>query len=373
MKQNKTCVPYKGNMSKEFIGNVSKEFIINDAYFGKIKDLPISGETIKQFINNVVYKHPNWDMLLQNLSDIYVLVASFDAQTYCRDGEKTWKEIMKREEYDILEKNRKLVIAYMLVTEKNQIIHYIDLFDTIVRNNNLGRVMIQKYKRDHDDEVILIPQEIIKTSAKYWAKVLYIEDKEDIEELIKDLSWEHSKDLSWDHLYDLFELEEETEEEDDEETEETEEENDCYDGEEPVKRYIPPSDHNSDTYILANYMYFWYNNIKPFTNPEIILLEDDAKKFHKQCGKEIAKFIFCVYNSGCVKTFGRVYEPYDHTYDFKEWTDEQICSLKQVAKTTFTYLDERDRKLKKLKFNAYDLFCDIKNGVNPDSEERRIN
>ena len=53
---------------------MSKEFIINDAYFGKIKDLPISGETIKQFIDNVVYKHPNWDMLLQNLSDIYICV-----------------------------------------------------------------------------------------------------------------------------------------------------------------------------------------------------------------------------------------------------------------------------------------------------------
>lgn len=357
---------------------MSKEFIINDAYFGKIKDLPISGETIKQFINNVVYKHPNWDMLLQNLSDIYVLVASFDAQTYCRDGEKTWKEIMKREEYDILEKNRKLVIAYMLITEKNQNIHYIDLFDTIVRNNNLGRVMIQKYKRDHDDGVILIPQEIIKTSAKYWAKVLYIEDKQDIEEHIKGYKRYglDSKDLSWEHLYDLFELEEETEEEDDEETEETEEENDCYDGEEPVKRYIPPSDHNSDTYTLINYSSFWLKNIFPISNclfnPEIILLEDDAKKFHKQCGKEIAKFIFCVYNSGCVKTFGRVYESYDHTYHFEEWTDEQICSLKGVAKTTFTYLDERDRKLKKLKFNAYDLFCDIKNGVTPDSEERGV-
>ena len=346
---------------------MSKEFIINDAYFGKIKDLPISGETIKQFIDNVVYKHPNWDMLLQNLSDIYiymcVLVASFDAQTYCRDGEKTWKEIMKREEYDILEKNRKLVIAYMLITEKNQNIHYIDLFDTIVRNNNLGRVMIQKYKRDHDDEVILIPQEIIKTAAKYWAKVLYIEDKEDIEERIECYKCYglDSKDLSWEHLYDLFELKEETEEE-----------NGCYDGEEPVKRYIPPSDRNSDIYCLHHYMNFWHKNIVPISNPEIILLEDDAKKFHKQCGKEIAKFIFCVYDSGCVKTFGRVYELYNNTYYFKEWTDEQICSLKTVAKTTFIYLDERDRKLKKLKFDAYDLFCDIKNGVNPGSEERGV-
>ena len=32
--------------------------------------------------------HPNWDILLQNLSDIYVLVASFGAQRLLKDGEK---------------------------------------------------------------------------------------------------------------------------------------------------------------------------------------------------------------------------------------------------------------------------------------------
>ena len=68
---------------------MSKDWIINDAYFGKIKDLPIMGETIKQFLDDVVYKHPNWSILLQNLSDIYVLVASLGAQRLLKGNEKS--------------------------------------------------------------------------------------------------------------------------------------------------------------------------------------------------------------------------------------------------------------------------------------------
>ena len=198
---------------------MSKDWIINDADFKKIKDLHgnISGNVIKHFINTVVYVHPNWNILLKNLSDIYVLVASFNAQKYLQDGEKTWKEIMKKDEYDILEKNNYFIVAYMLVTEINQNNHYIDYFDTIIRKNNLGRVMIEKYETDY--QVNLVPQEIIHSSALYWAKVLgfYFMDndtgkmssicKEQIEEFIKNFQLD-SNDLSWEYLYYLCDNEE---------------------------------------------------------------------------------------------------------------------------------------------------------------------
>lgn len=85
---------------------------------------------------------------------------------------------MKKYEYDILEKNRSFVVAYMLVNEKYQKNHYIDLFDTIIRNNNLGCVMIEKYEKNYGYMVNLVPQTIIQSSAKYWAKMLdfYYED-----------------------------------------------------------------------------------------------------------------------------------------------------------------------------------------------------
>ena len=195
---------------------MSEHWIIKDSVLGKIKDVLISGEAIKHFVNDVVYKHPNWGILLKNLSDIYVLVASFGAQSLLKDGEKSWKEIMKKDEYDILEKNGYFVVSYMLVKEKNKNNHYIDLFDTIIRNNNLGRVMINKYEQDkYDNQANLVPQEIIESSAKYWGKVLgfyyFSEDtgkfymyKEDIEEYIEDNELD-SNDLRWKHLYNLCE------------------------------------------------------------------------------------------------------------------------------------------------------------------------
>lgn len=182
---------------------MSSHFIINDAYFGKIKELPISGETIKHFIDDVLYKHPNWRILLKNLSDIYVLVASFSDQKLLKDSEKSWKDIMKKQDYEILEKNNYFIISYMLITEKNQNVHYIDLFDTIIRNYNLGYVMIQKYERKKNYDVVLVPQEIIQTSARYWAKLFDLNDEKDIEEFIEACELD-SNDLSWKYLYELY-------------------------------------------------------------------------------------------------------------------------------------------------------------------------
>jgi hypothetical protein len=196
--------------------NMSKEWIIKDAEFGKIKDIYIEGETIKEFINNVIYKHPNWSILLKNLSDIYVLVASLGSQNYLKNSEKSWKEIMNKEQYELLEKNRYFVIGYMLVDERYEKIHYIDFFDTVIRKNNLGYHMINEYKKQRNYEVELIPQKIIETSAKYWAKILDVLDEKFLVQfnLIDDFIESYNikpEDISWDCLYNLCEEEEEEE------------------------------------------------------------------------------------------------------------------------------------------------------------------
>ena len=177
------------------------DWIINDAYFGKLKDVSINNEAIKQFWTDVVIKHPNKNILMKNFSDIYVLVASVDTQTYLTHGEKTWKEIMNEQQYNMLEENKKLVIAYMITTEKDKDITWIDLIDTMVPKNNLGRVMISKYEKER--KVTLIPQDIIYTSVKYWEKFLNIEYKKDIEDFIKSYKL-NPNDLKWKHLYDLY-------------------------------------------------------------------------------------------------------------------------------------------------------------------------
>ena len=197
------------------------DWVIKDADFKKIKHLSLSVETMKQFIDDVVYKHPNVRILLENFSDIFALVARYDSHNYLKDGEKSWEQIMNKEQYDILKKNGKLIIAYMLVNDNKEEIHYIELFDTIIRNNNLGRYMIYKYECvKYNCNVTLVPRNILQSSAKYWAKVLglWLEDselretiglhKQNIDEYIKDLELD-SDDLNWEHLYDLYDNDDE--------------------------------------------------------------------------------------------------------------------------------------------------------------------
>lgn len=211
---------------------MSAHWIINDSVFGKkIKDLPIEGDTIKQFIDDVILKHPNWGILLKNLSEIYVWVAWFDSQKYLNPGEKSWKDIMTPEQYAILKKNKELVIAYMIVEEKSEHIHYIDFFDTVVRHHNLGDLMINKYEDQRENKVKLIPKNIISTSAKYWAKIFLFDvfdetgaiDKSSIDEYIDSNNIDRN-DLSWDYLYALEYDEDDEDQEDDEDGEEDDEE-----------------------------------------------------------------------------------------------------------------------------------------------------
>ena len=187
---------------------LTDEYIINDSYLGKIKDVPVTPNCLKQFVDDVIYKHVNWGVLLPKLSEIYVLVACIHSQKYVNvnEGEKTWKEIMNQEQYELLEKNEKHIIAYMLIDEDDSSVHYITLFDTIVRNNNLGEHMINIYEKRNNYDICLLPKEIIITSAKYWAKILCVHNEKNIiqkyaiDNLISELNIK-STDLLWHDLY----------------------------------------------------------------------------------------------------------------------------------------------------------------------------
>lgn len=185
---------------------MSEHYIINDCDLVQIKDSELYPEAIQHFLENVVYVHPNKGVLLRNLSDLYVLVAR-------KEDKKDWENIMNEREYQILNKNHQLVISYMLTNDnkKSLDIHYIDWIDTIVRHQNLSKVMIDKYQILHN--VLLVPQEIIPSSVKYWAKILdfgylhedldeYIVVKDLIEEYISELGVKKTE-LKWDPLYEL--------------------------------------------------------------------------------------------------------------------------------------------------------------------------
>ena len=65
------------------------EWVIEDALFRKIKDLMIPENVLKHFITEVIYKHEHSRYLLPKLSDIIVLVAFPESETFIRESEKS--------------------------------------------------------------------------------------------------------------------------------------------------------------------------------------------------------------------------------------------------------------------------------------------
>jgi len=184
------------------------KWLIQDSYFGTIKEIrgaTISPEAMLQFFDDVVRKHPNKIPLIQEFSNIHVLLASADAQQYVREGESTWADILTSEQYDTLERNRHLVIGFMLITQNCETgLDFIEYMDTMVRGHHLGRHMCTKYKNETHHK--LLPRIIVKTSVNYWAKELdVINDEGKIERRLIDQSIEPTRntteDINWEELY----------------------------------------------------------------------------------------------------------------------------------------------------------------------------
>ena len=188
---------------------MSSEWIVNDASFYQIKDSHfLNFNTLTEFLENNIYYHSNKGILLKNFSDIFVLVACYHSENFVHANEKKWKDILTKTQYRKLQENGYYIIAYMLISKKNEQIKYIDIFETIVPKYNLGEVMILKYDEKTNYQFLLVPQIVIKSSAKYWCKILDLNDatgktrKELIDNFIQDAELEQS-DLDWKYLYDL--------------------------------------------------------------------------------------------------------------------------------------------------------------------------
>tara|TARA_B100000401_G_scaffold104308_2_gene67599 strand:- start:956 stop:1378 length:423 start_codon:yes stop_codon:yes gene_type:complete len=128
---------------------MSDYWIIDNAYFEQIKTLGalLNEAVLKQFINDVVYKHPSSGILLRNLSDIYVLVASYGAHSYLNNGEKTWNNFLDTQHYELLKCNRKLIIGYMLINDHDRTNSSIEIYGNILINHDIFNEMITRYKK----------------------------------------------------------------------------------------------------------------------------------------------------------------------------------------------------------------------------------
>jgi hypothetical protein len=185
------------------------KWIVKDIDQEKISDSYLPGDILKDFVKDIIFQHPNCGTLLSELSNIIIFPALEASDSYVKDGELKWSDVLNQQQMEKLKSEMRLILGYMLLSldEENENIMYIEFFDTIIRGLNVGKLMIEKYQDKHG--ITLIPKEIIDTSAKYWAKVLgFIEDgvvkKGLIDSYIESVGIDENK-ISWRELYKISE------------------------------------------------------------------------------------------------------------------------------------------------------------------------
>jgi hypothetical protein len=185
--------------------------------FGKLSDLPITFKALDEFIKNYIYVHPKKSILLRNLSNLYILNINIISNSNKNITEEKWKQILTNEQYNSLINNNDLIIGYFLLTgnKSNNKIHYIELIDTRVPNNNFAKILINKYENlylyyednEHYIRGYLVPLEINNSSTMYWKKYFennfLIKSIDELNEFIKDYNIDKNY-IKWDHLYNCY-------------------------------------------------------------------------------------------------------------------------------------------------------------------------
>jgi len=186
------------------------DFVLEDAIFDKICNInSITYEIIDEFIKNYISKHPNNDLLLRNLSNLYVLYGMLVSDNCCEENEKKWKDILDEEQYKIIQKNNYYILGFIWINKKkskNKKIHYIEFIDTRLRGHNLANYMINKYNNfnySNNENQICLPYEIIDTSVEYWKNYFELKydltTKEDYKKFIIDMKINEDH-LKWSNL-----------------------------------------------------------------------------------------------------------------------------------------------------------------------------
>jgi hypothetical protein len=165
----------------------STDFIFNDASFetlGKIGN-GLPDETLKKFYRDHIAPHPNYSLLMSQMSHMYVLTACLGSEGLVEEGETKWQDIMPEKQYQFLKKNRKLIAGYMLMEEKGEC-SYIKICDTAVRDNNILKYMIKRYKKEKGISHAL-PYTIPSSATGYFKK--YFQEEYGIESDTQLTNW----------------------------------------------------------------------------------------------------------------------------------------------------------------------------------------
>jgi hypothetical protein len=160
-------------------------------------DCPIAIEAKRQFLNDVIFKHPQASMLLSCLSDIFVLTTSTHTQTETIQ----WKNILNKHQYKSLEQNKDLILGFVLIKKiKDESVDFVEVMGEIVPNWNIARTIMNHYIDIMG--IPLFPRIIDESNAKYWANLIDVVQESEIDDIF-DYFGIDPDNVSWGPLYQL--------------------------------------------------------------------------------------------------------------------------------------------------------------------------
>ena len=167
------------------------DYILKEANLYKVSDIGLwnSGlikyETILEFIQHL--NTPVMGRYIRNLSNMYVLVGTYESQSRLKLNDKLWNEILTDDEYLFIETNNELILGFMLmdnITTAYHTIDYIWIRDSL-RCKGLARRLIHKYElrvNVSEQEIRVIPGEVASPFWKrYFTEVFGIYSLKDLE------------------------------------------------------------------------------------------------------------------------------------------------------------------------------------------------
>ena len=181
------------------------DYILKGALLHKVSDIGLWGsgiikhETLLEFIRQL--STPTMGRYIQNLSNMYVLVGSYDSQSRLKPNEKPWNEILTADEYLFIEGNSEIILGFMLMDNTKTAYHTIDYIwirDSL-RCKGLARRLILKYEMlvNTDKSINVIPGEVASPFWKgYFTEIFGIYTLKDLE-AFKDRVGVH---VQWDLL-----------------------------------------------------------------------------------------------------------------------------------------------------------------------------
>ena len=160
------------------------DYILKEANLYKVSDTG-RYETILEFIQHL--SNPVMGRYIRNLSNMYVLVGTYDSKARLKTNETLWNDILTADEYKFIESNNELILGFMLldnITTAYHTIDYIWIRDSL-RCKGLARRLIQKYEllvNITDQAISVIPGEVASPFWKrYFTEVFGIYTLKDLE------------------------------------------------------------------------------------------------------------------------------------------------------------------------------------------------